>query len=204
MKLVRLAGFTSLILLAGLACVKVVQLSIPDTYNLSAKERVGLALRVKSNPVKLTGNECAVVETNKGSFTFELYSNDAPNTVRNFIRLADAGFYDGLIWHRYEPGFVIQGGDPLGTGYGGPGYTVDYEESGRSHIKGAVGMARGPDRNSASCQFYICLEPAPNLDGNYCVFGQVIEGMDVVMQLRNGNEEKGIPPDTIRSITITH
>lgn len=204
MKLVRLAGFTSLILFAGLACVKAVRPSIPDTYNLSAKERVGLALRVKSNPVKLTGNECAVVETNKGSFTFKLYSMEAPNTVRNFIRLADAGFYDGLIWHRYVGGFVIQGGDPLGTGQGSAGYTIDYEESGRSHIKGAVGMARGTARNSASCQFYICLEPALNLDGDYCVFGLVIEGMDVVERLRAGNDSLGIPADTIRSITITH
>lgn len=194
MKLVRLAGFTSMILFAGLACVKAVRPSIPDTYNLSAKERVGLALRVKSNPVKLTGNECAVVETNKGSFTFKLYSMEAPNTVRNFIRLADAGFYDGLIWHRYVGGFVIQGGDPLGTGQGSAGYIIDYEESGRSHIKGAVGMARGAARNSASCQFYICLEPALNLDGDYCVFGLVIEGMDAVAELRT--------QDTIRRILI--
>jgi len=190
----RIAGLLLAVsLIAG--CAKIIKPRSKPS-ELTVKERVELALRVKSNPVKLTGNECAVVETNKGEFTFELYSNDAPNTVRNFIRLADAGFYDGLIWHRYVGGFVIQGGDPLGTGYGGPGYTIDYEESGRSHIKGAVGMARGPDRNSASCQFYICLEPALNLDGNYCVFGRVIEGMDVVAELRT--------QDTIRRISITH
>lgn len=200
MKTVRFLILLLALSLAG--CSKLIKPQ-SKTANLTPKERVSLALQVKDRPVTLTGNERAHVQTNKGEFTFELYSNDAPNTVRNFIRLAEAGFYDGLIWHRYVGGFVIQGGDPLGTGYGGPGYTIDYEESGRSHIKGAVGMARGPDRNSASCQFYICLEPALNLDGNYCVFGQVIEGMDVVMQLRNGNEDEGIPPDTIRRITIT-
>jgi peptidyl-prolyl cis-trans isomerase B (cyclophilin B) len=178
-------------LIAG--CAKIIKPS-SKTSKLTAKERVTLALQVKDEPVELTGSEKAHVQTNKGDFTFELYSNEAPNTVRNFIRLADAGFYDGLIWHRYVEGFVIQGGDPLGTGYGGPGYTIDYEESGRSHIKGAVGMARGADPNSASCQFYICLDPQLELDGNYCVFGRVTEGMDVVAELR--------AQDTIRSIVI--
>lgn len=184
-------------------CTKIIK-PRPKISELTAKERVALALQVKDEPVELTGNEKAHVETNKGDFTFELYSNDAPNTVRNFIRLAEAGFYDGLIWHRYVEGFVIQGGDPLGTGYGGPGYTIDYEESGRSHIKGAVGMARGSDPNSASCQFYICLDPQPDLDGSYCVFGRVIKGMDVVAELRAADDSLGIPADTIRRITITH
>jgi peptidyl-prolyl cis-trans isomerase B (cyclophilin B) len=178
-------------LIAG--CAKVIK-PRSKTDNLTPKERVVLALQVKDKSVELTGNEKAHVKTNKGNFTFELYSDEAPNTVRNFIRLAEAGFYDGLIWHRYVEDFVIQGGDPLGTGYGGPGYTIDYEESGRSHIKGAVGMARGSDPNSASSQFYICLDTQPALDGNYCVFGRVTEGMDVVAELR--------AQDTIRSIVI--
>jgi peptidyl-prolyl cis-trans isomerase B (cyclophilin B) len=191
MKIVRFLILPLALSLAG--CAKIIKPRV-KTSDINARERVSLALQVKDRPVTLTGDERAHVQTNKGEFTFELYSNDAPNTVRNFIRLSEAGFYDGLIWHRYVEGFVIQGGDPLGTGYGGPGYTIDYEESGRSHVKGAVGMARGADPNSASCQFYICLEPALNLDGNYCVFGCVIEGMDVVAQLRAG--------DTIQSIVI--
>lgn len=167
----------------------------PSTANLTPTERVELALRSKNNPVELTGKEEAVVRTNKGTFTFKLYSFEAPNTVRNFIRLAEAGFYDGLIWHRYVPGFVIQGGDPEGSGMGGSGYNIDLEDSGQKHEKGAVGMARSMDPNSASCQFYICFDAAPHLDGNYCVFGQVTgNGMKVVDELR--------AKDTIRSITI--
>jgi len=191
------ARFLPLVLIIALtlACTKIMKRT-SKTHGLDAKERVALALQVKDNPVELTGNEKAHIKTNKGDFVIELYSNDAPNTVRNFIRLADAGFYDGLIWHRYVGGFVVQGGDPLGNGTGSSGYTIDYEESGRSHIKGAVGMARSADRNSASCQFYVCLEAASHLDGNYCIFGKVIDGMDVVSKLRID--------DTIDRITITH
>lgn len=174
----------------------------PSTPDFTAKERMELALKVKDRPVELTGSEKAVVETNKGIFVIDLYSTDASNTVRNFIRLAEAGFYDGLTWHRYVPGFVIQGGDPLGTGTGGTGYTIDYEESGRPHVEGAVGMARGTARNSASCQFYVCLEAQYQLNGNYCVFGRVTEGMEVVKQLRAANAELGTPSDTMRRITI--
>lgn len=169
---------------------------IPDTSSLSAKERVELAMRVKDSEIALTGKEEAVITTNKGTFSFKLYSNEAPNTVRNFVRLADAGFYNGLIWHRYVPGFVIQGGDPLGTGYGNSGYNIDFEETGMKHDKGAVGMARGQAKNSASCQFYICLEPQSTLDGGYVVFGKVEDedGMRIVNKLR--------AQDTIISIVI--
>ncbi|MBD3286484.1 peptidylprolyl isomerase [candidate division WOR-3 bacterium] len=139
---------------------------------------------MRSFEVKLEGTEKAIVETNKGNFWIELYSKDAPNTVSNFIRLGESGFYDGLTWHRYVEGFVIQGGDPTGTGMGDPGYTIDFEENERVHETGAVGMARKPDINSASCQFYIALNPLPQLDGKYCVFGIVTEGMDAVRQLR--------------------
>lgn len=172
-------------------CTKIMR---PSTGNLPPRERVELALRSRNNPVELTGRETAVVTTNKGKFTIKLYSIQAPNTVRNFIRLAEAGFYDGLIWHRYVPGFVIQGGDPLGTGTGGAGYNINLEDSGMKHEKGAVGMARSQDPNSASCQFYVCLEAAPHLDGGYCVFGIVTQGMNVVNELR--------AQDAIESIVI--
>lgn len=191
MRILKLGFFVASAILLAPACRKVVK----PAASLTPSERVQLALRVKDSPVTLTGKEEAHVETNKGAFTFKLYSDEAPNTVRNFVRLADAGFYNGLIWHRYVGSFVIQGGDPLGTGYGNSGYTIDYEESGMKHDKGAVGMARGPDKNSASCQFYICLEAAPSLNGSYCVFGIVTDGMKVVKELRE--------QDTIRSITIT-
>ncbi|MBD3286485.1 hypothetical protein GF359_07980 [candidate division WOR-3 bacterium] len=173
------------------------------TFNLTPQERMELALKVRNNPVDLSEKNFALVETNKGNFIFKLYSEDAPKTVSNFVRLARAGFYDGLTWHRYKGGFIIQGGDPLGTGAGSAGYRIDLEISGKSHTEGAVGMARGDDPNSASCQFYVVLEPYPNLDDYYCVFGQVTEGMDVVKRLSAGNKTQGTPPDTIMRITIS-
>ncbi len=159
--------------------------------------RVNLAGKVKDVDIELAGDEIATLETSKGSFQVELYSNDAPNTVKNFIRLAESGFYDGLIFHRYEPGFVVQGGDPLGRGSGNPGYNIPFEANDRKHEKGAVGMARSEELNSAGCQFYFCLAPQPGLDGNYVVFAKVAgDGMDVVNQLRLG--------DVIVKITVTH
>lgn len=130
----------------------------------------------------------AVIETNKGKIVIELYPNKAPSTVANFAKLANSGFYNGIKWHRVEPGFVIQGGDPLSKdedpnndGTGGPGYMINAEFNDVKHVKGTVAMARQPqDPNSAGSQFYICLAPAPFLDGQYTVFGQVVEGLDVV------------------------
>ncbi|MBN2381234.1 peptidylprolyl isomerase [candidate division WOR-3 bacterium] len=145
------------------------------------------AILVRTRKIELSGTEKATIQTNKGAFVIELFSEDAPNTVVNFIRLAESGFYDGLIWHRYVPDFVIQGGDPTGTGSGNPGYSIDFEANDRTHEEGAVGMARSMDINSASCQFYVCLEPCHGLDGSYCVFGKTIEGMEVVQQLRAGD-----------------
>lgn len=136
----------------------------------------------------------AVIETNKGKIVFELYPSKAPKTVENFIKLSQEGFYNGIKWHRVEPGFVIQGGDPLSKdndpsndGYGGPGYTIPAEFNDLPHLEGTVAMARGEDPNSAGSQFYICLAPAPFLDGNYTVFGKVIEGMDVVKKIQVGD-----------------
>ncbi len=134
-------------------------------------------------------NPTAVILTNKGEFRFELYEKRAPATVANFIELAESGFYDGLTFHRYEPGFVIQGGDPLGTGMGGSDKTIPLEiHPELKHIEGAVAMARSQDPDSASSQFYVTLAEAHFLDGNYAVFGQVTEGMDVVQSLRAGDK----------------
>ena len=123
----------------------------------------------------------AIIELAKGGrIVFKFYPEDAPNTVDNFIELTNKGFYDGLKFHRVIPGFIAQGGCPLGTGTGGPGYTIKAEFNSQKHIRGTVAMARSQDPDSAGSQFYICLEPQPDLDGKYTVFGQVIEGLNVL------------------------
>ena len=129
----------------------------------------------------------ARIATAKGDIVFRFYPDDAPQHSAAFIKLARAGFYDGLTFHRYEPGFVIQGGDPSGNGTGGPGYNLDAEFNGQKHVKGAVAMARSSNPNSAGSQFYICIEAAPFLNNQYTVFGQVVEGQTVVDQVRAGD-----------------
>ncbi len=143
----------------------------------------------------LSKNRFAIIETNKGTIKAELYEDGAPITTKNFIKLAETGFYNGLKFHRYEPGFVIQGGDPRGDGTGGSNQTIPLEiNKNLTHVKGALAMARANDPNSASSQFYITLAPTFFLDGNYAVFGKVVSGMDVVEQLRAG--------DKMTSVTI--
>jgi cyclophilin family peptidyl-prolyl cis-trans isomerase len=146
-------------------------------------------------------NRKAVIETDKGQITVELYEDKAPITAGNFIDLIERGFYNGLTFHRYEPGFVIQGGCPRGTGTGG---FTDPATGRERRIKlevspelkhgeaGAVAMARSNDPNSASCQFYITLGPAAFLDMNYAVFGRVTDGLDVAKQLRAGDKMTGV------------
>lgn len=139
------------------------------------------------------GTEIAVITTPKGVIKFEFYPKEAPNTVAAFIERAEEGFYDGTKFHRVEPGFVIQGGDPLSktddpmVGTGGPGYRLAAEFNDRSHLDGTVAMARAQDPNSAGSQFYICLGPQQFLDNQYTVFGQVTEGMDVVRAITVGD-----------------
>ena len=134
-------------------------------------------------------NRTAILETVKGTIKFELYEQEAPITTKNFIDLTNKGFYNGLIFHRVEPGFVIQGGDPKGNGTGGSGKNIPLEIAPTlTHKKGAVGMARSQEPNSASSQFYICIEDSKFLDKNYAVFGQVIEGQSVVSNIRKGDK----------------
>src|SRR5574337_731181 len=114
----------------------------------------------------------ATIEMATGKIVIELYDKDAPGTVANFIKLVKSGFYDGLSFHRVEPGFVVQGGDPNGNGTGGPGYTIKDEVNGRKHGTGAVAMAKTTAPNSAGSQFYITLAPQPALDRDYTVFGR--------------------------------
>jgi cyclophilin family peptidyl-prolyl cis-trans isomerase len=125
--------------------------------------------------------------TNKGEIIFELYADDAPKTVSNFVALAESGFYNGLIFHRVVPRFVIQGGDPLGNGIGGPGYKFEDEPVHREYLEGTVAMANaGPNTNGS--QFFICLEDQPSLPKNYTIFGQVISGLDVVCSISVGDK----------------
>ena len=130
----------------------------------------------------------ARVTTKHGDIVFKFYPEDAPTTVAAFIKLARAGFYDGLTFHRVEPGFVVQGGCPEGTGRGGPGYNLREEFNKQKHLQGTVAMARAQSPNSAGSQFYICLDPAPFLDGQYTVFGQVTEGFDKVQKIKVGDK----------------
>ncbi len=131
----------------------------------------------------------AIIETDKGKVVLELKDKDAPNTVKNFEDLAAKGFYDGLNFHRVIPGFVIQGGCPHGTGTGGPGYTIKCEAQGNpnKHIKGALSMAHA-GRDTGGSQFFICHDAFPHLDGVHTVFGQVIEGQDIVDNIKQGDK----------------
>lgn len=146
-------------------------------------------------------SKIAVIETNKGVIKFGFFPDKAPKTVENFSKLANDGFFNGIKWHRVVTGFVIQGGDPnsrdadpSNDGLGGPGYKIDAEFSDLKHLDGTVAMARAQDINSAGSQFYICMGPQQNLDNNYTIFGQVIEGLDVVYKIQVG--------DTMNKVTI--
>lgn len=124
-----------------------------------------------------------------GKMVAELYPEVAPNTVNNFISLAQSGFFDGLIFHRVIPGFMIQGGDPQGSGVGGPGYEIPGEFTANGfrndlkHDRGVLSMARTSDPDSAGSQFFIMVAPAPHLDGQYAAFGKITEGQDVAIDI---------------------
>ena len=128
----------------------------------------------------------AIMETDKGTITLEMFDADAPGTVQNFVDLANNGFYDGLNFHRVIPNFMVQGGCPKGNGTGGPGYTIKCEINENKHEAGSLSMAhRGPDTGGS--QFFICHGPQPHLDGVHTVFGKT-EDMDVVNAIRQGDK----------------
>lgn len=135
-----------------------------------------IELDVAGKPVRAV----ATLQTDAGDIEIEFYGEDAPGHVRSFVALGAAGFYDGLIFHRCIPGFVIQGGCPKGDGTGGPGYCVKPEFNKRKHKRGVLSMARAQPEDSAGSQFFICVDAAPFLDGKYTAFGEVTKGMDVV------------------------
>ncbi len=153
----------------------------------------------------------ASIETNFGKISFKLISELAPETVRNFEKLAKDGFYDETLFHRVIPGFMIQGGDPntktdnkSSWGTGGPGYNIKAEFSSRSHLRGIVSMARSQDPNSAGSQFFIVMADSTFLDRQYTVFGEVTEGMDVADKIvnleRDGND---CPLEKTQMIRVT-
>ena len=148
---------------------------------------------------------------NGGIMKGELYPEIAPETVKNFEELANKGFYEGLIFHRVIPGFMIQGGCPFGTGTGGPGYTIKGEfamngfKNDLKHTRGVLSMARAMDPNSAGSQFFVMVEDAPHLDGQYAAFGKVTEGMDtadyIVSRRRDWND-RPLEPQVIKDIEV--
>ncbi|KKI90605.1 peptidylprolyl isomerase [Bacillus sp. SA1-12] len=150
------------------------------------------------------------MESNQ-AIKIELYPNIAPNTVNNFISLAQSGFYDGVIFHRVIPGFMIQGGDPDGTGTGGPDYSIKGEftsngfENNLKHERGVISMARTQEPNSAGSQFFIMVEDSSHLDGEYAAFGKVTEGMDIADQIVNvetDQQDKPLEEQKIKHITV--
>ena len=144
-----------------------------------ADELDGFVDRARTSQVRIA--------TNKGDIVFTFFPDDAPMHSAAFMKLAEAGFYDGLTFHRVEPGFVVQGGDPDGNGTGGPGYRLKSEFSDRPHLRGTVAMARSSDPHSAGSQFYICLDDARFLDKNYTVFGQLCDGFEALDAIRRGD-----------------
>lgn len=139
----------------------------------------------------------AIFETDKGNIEIVLFDKDAPNTVKNFEKLANSGFYNGLKFHRVIPGFVAQGGDPRGDGTGGPGYAIKCEcdpkayPNAHKHTKGALSMAHA-GKDTGGSQFFITLAPQPHLDYKHTVFGQVEKGMDVVLKIKQGDRMKSV------------
>ncbi len=151
----------------------------------------------EAEKIQLKGDEVVkITMQNGGEIYFILYPEKAPVTCKSFVYLTENGFYNGLTFHRVVPNFVAQGGDPTGTGTGGPGYTLPAEFSNLHHVTGTVAMARTQDPNSAGSQFYICLSPQPHLDGQYTIFGQVVKGMDVVENIKQG--------DVMKKVEIIH
>ena len=148
---------------------------------------------------------------NGDTFKAELYPDIAPQSVNNFVSLIKKGFYDGLIFHRVIPGFMIQGGDPEGTGMGGPGYSIKGEFSSNGfkndlkHTKGVLSMARSMMPNSAGSQFFIMHETSPHLDGEYAAFGKIIEGQEVVDAIAvvaTDYSDRPTTPQVMKTVTV--
>jgi peptidyl-prolyl cis-trans isomerase B (cyclophilin B) len=167
-----------------------------DTNLIAGEEKMQFNEPTKSMSFEQGKTYQIIIHTSKGDIACQLNPKEAPLSVTNFIQLAQGGFYNGLTFHRVVPNFVIQGGDPEGTGRGGPGYTVPAEIK-LSHVQGALAWARLPDnvnpkKRSSGSQFYITLEKIPYLDGEYTVFGQTVSGFEVIQKIEQGDVIKSI------------
>lgn len=157
-------------------------------------------------------NPIVTIEMESGNkIVAELYPEIAPNTVNNFISLVRKGFYDGTIFHRVIPGFMIQGGDPKGTGTGGPGYCIAGEfsqngfQNGLAHEKGVLSMARAMNPDSAGSQFFIMVERAPHLDGQYAAFGRVVEGIEEaerIVSVKRNHSDRPLADEVMKKVTV--
>ncbi|RKZ34630.1 peptidylprolyl isomerase [bacterium] len=193
-------------------CVGKEKKSEEPAENPEKKEVSAEASKTKATEETLSPDSrpIVVIETDYGNIEVELRPDKAPKTCANFVKLVKQGFYDSLTFHRIVPGFVIQGGDPEGTGRGGPGYTIPAEISDLKHTVGAVACARKPDqvnpnRESSGSQFYITLTPTPHLDGGYTIFGYVKNGMDVVNKIakvETGPGDKPLQPVYMKKLYI--
>ncbi|HOE74573.1 MAG TPA: peptidylprolyl isomerase [bacterium] len=183
-KIIVLVFFIPLLAFSG--CGKKEQANSPTTAKQNNKGGVGIL------PKEQITGKTALIKTNKGEIKIELYGDRAPRTVSNFVDLANKGFYDGLTFHRVEPSFVIQGGDPEGVGTGGPGYFFEDEPVIGEYVRGTVAMANsGPNTNGS--QFFICLDDLRGkLEKKYNLFGKVISGMDTVDKITVGDKMKSI------------
>lgn len=177
----------------------------PTEDTTASESTANYADKVKENPI------VTITMENDAKIVVELDPKVAPNTVANFISLVEDKFYDGLIFHRVIPGFMIQGGDPNGNGTGGPGYTIDGEftsngfENNLLHDRGVISMARTQAPNSAGSQFFIMTEKATSLDGEYAAFGKVLEGMDAVDAIVNAERDgsdKPLKDQKMKSVTV--
>ena len=146
------------------------------------------------------------IDTTAGPITVELWPDVAPKHVNSFVFLARQGFYDGVIFHRVIPGFMIQGGDPTGTGTGGPGYRVPAEFNKKKHVRGVLSAARSSDPNSAGSQFFLMHDTAPHLDGQYTAYGQATAGLDVIDTIVGApkdHNDRPKSPAKINKMTVT-
>lgn len=167
---------------------------------------------IKEGILKMAENPIVTFEMENGkTFRAELYPDVAPNTVNNFISLAKSGFYDGVIFHRVIPGFMVQGGDPTGTGMGGPGYAIRGEftrngfKNDLKHERGVLSMARTMAPNSAGSQFFVMVATSPHLDGEYAAFGKVTEGIEVVDEIvfaKRDSMDKPLKDQRMKQVSV--
>jgi len=189
MKKAIIVGLAAVIAIGLAGCNK--KEEVTKTESTMDKVSAGTYKNPGTLPDSEIKNKKAVIKTAKGDIEFELYADQAPKAVSNFVYLSKEKFYDGLTFHRVETGFVIQGGDPQGTGTGGPGYKFEDETVVGDYKEGSVAMANaGPNTNGS--QFFICLADQPTLPKNYSLFGQVTKGMDVVKNIVVGDKMESV------------